>query len=120
MPLNFSTSSSTSSSTFYSSSSSINGENHSTTSGHRYQTASHTSPDGTTTVRTIAQDMGQPVIVEEHRYDENGRELAALPDAKSEGVRRIEDVNDLDDEYVGDEMEDAGYAEEPRERAKRV
>jgi hypothetical protein len=38
--------------------------------------------------------LGQPVIVEEHRYDKDGRELAALPDAQSDGMRRIEDVGD--------------------------
>ncbi|KAL4938470.1 hypothetical protein BDV06DRAFT_200855 [Aspergillus oleicola] len=113
---------STTSSTFFSSSSSSSTSHngHEEQTGHRYQKVSHTSPDGTTTVRTIAQDMGQPVIVEEHRYDDSGRELAALPDAKSEGFKRIEDVNDLDDEYVGDENEDAEFADGARERAKRV
>jgi hypothetical protein len=53
-------------------------------------------------VRTIRQDLGQPVIVEEHRYDRDGRELAALPDAKreGEGMRRIEDVEDEEYEIV--------------------
>lgn len=85
---------------FYSASSSSyssDGQQH-TESGHRYTTTSHTEPDGTTTVRTIQQDLGQPVIVEERRFDEQGRELAALPDAKSEGMtRRIEDVDEEDD-----------------------
>lgn len=84
----------TSSSTFYSSSSSTSdGQTHQTQSGQRYSTNSHTEPDGTTTVRTLRQDMGQPVIVEERRFDENGRELAALPDSRSEGMRRIEDLD---------------------------
>lgn len=82
-----------SSSSFYSSISSSSSDG-SKTEGHRYTTASHTDPDGTTTVRTIRQDLGQPVIVEEHRYDETGRELAALPDIRSDGMRRIEDIED--------------------------
>ncbi|KAL5003663.1 hypothetical protein BDV10DRAFT_180195 [Aspergillus recurvatus] len=97
MPVNLTTSSSTSTSFFSSSSSSVSRdgqqpeEHH---SAHRYSTQTQTSPDGTTTVRTIRQDLGQPVIVEEHRYDQDGRELAALPDAKSDGMRRIEEVGD--------------------------
>ncbi|KAL4739826.1 hypothetical protein BDV11DRAFT_169738 [Aspergillus similis] len=97
MPVNLTTSSSTSTSFFSSSSSSVSRdgqqpeEHH---SAHRYSTQTQTSPDGTTTVRTIRQDLGQPVVVEEHRYDKDGRELAALPDAQSDGMRRIEDVGD--------------------------
>ncbi|KAL4746004.1 hypothetical protein BDW72DRAFT_42937 [Aspergillus terricola var. indicus] len=97
MPAKLTTSSSTSTSFFSSSSSSVSRdgqqpeEHH---SAHRYSTQTQTSPDGTTTVRTIRQDLGQPVIVEEHRYNKDGRELAALPDAQSDGMRRIEDVGD--------------------------
>ncbi|KAL4925710.1 uncharacterized protein BDV17DRAFT_271157 [Aspergillus undulatus] len=105
------TSSSTSTSFYSSSSTSSNGHEYST--GHRYQTVSHTDPDGTTTVRTIMQDMGQPVIVEEHRYDQTGRELAALPDAKSEGVRRIEDVGDLDEDVDAEGEFVEEFVEEP-------
>ncbi|KAL3468565.1 hypothetical protein BJX64DRAFT_282728 [Aspergillus heterothallicus] len=96
MPINF-----TSTSSFYTSTSTnatatlSDGQNTRTTeSGHRYVKDSHTDPDGTTTVRTIRQDLGQPLIVEEHRYDQDGRELVALPDAKSDGMKRIEDVED--------------------------
>ncbi|KAL4920905.1 hypothetical protein BDW62DRAFT_175530 [Aspergillus aurantiobrunneus] len=92
---------SSTSSSYYSassSSSSYDGQKQ-TETGHRYTTASHTDPDGTTTVRTIRQDLGQPVIVEERRFDEEGRELAALPDARSEGMnRRIVDVADEDED----------------------
>ena len=93
----FSTTTSSTSTFFSSSSSSFSRdgqqpeEHH---SAHRYSTQTQTSPDGTTTVRTIRQDLGQPVIVEEHRYDKDGRELAALPDAQGDGMRRIEDVGD--------------------------
>ncbi|KAL4880996.1 hypothetical protein BJY04DRAFT_189678 [Aspergillus karnatakaensis] len=94
MPFNITTS--TSSSVYASAnlSSSKNGQK-THESSHRYARTSHTERDGTTTVRTIRQDQDEPVIVEEHRYDENGRELAALPDARSEGMsRRIEDVKE--------------------------
>ncbi|KAL5343467.1 hypothetical protein BJX70DRAFT_354242 [Aspergillus crustosus] len=97
MPFSISTSTSSSVFTSVNASSSKNGQKTSESS-HRYARTSHTDPDGTTTVRTIRQDLGEPVIVEEHRYDENGRELAALPDARSEGMsRRIEDVKDDED-----------------------
>ncbi|KAL4808779.1 hypothetical protein BDV18DRAFT_157717 [Aspergillus unguis] len=101
MAFSMSTSSATSTSFSSSSSSNINGQQQST--GHRYTTNTLTSPDGTTTVRTIRQDMGQPVIVEEHRYDESGRELAALPDAQTQGMRRIEDLDEKDAEGDVDE-----------------
>ncbi|KAL4980456.1 hypothetical protein BDW66DRAFT_125241 [Aspergillus desertorum] len=99
MPVNITTSSSTSTSAsfFSSSSSSVSRDGQQPEehySAHQYSTQTQISPDGTTTVRTIRQDLGQPVIVEEHRYDQDGRELAALPDAKSEGMRRIEEVGD--------------------------
>ncbi|KAL4872420.1 hypothetical protein BDV12DRAFT_162173 [Aspergillus spectabilis] len=97
MPFNISTSTSSSVFTSVNSSCSRNGMKISESS-HRYAKTSQTDPDGTTTIRTIRQDLGEPVIVEEHRFDENGRELAALPDAKSDGmVRRIEDVKDEED-----------------------
>ncbi|KAL3477730.1 hypothetical protein BJX99DRAFT_225642 [Aspergillus californicus] len=63
-------------------------------SGYSYSQSTQTDRDGTTTVRTIRQGLGEPVIVEEHRYDADGRELAALPDARSEGMRRIEDLDE--------------------------
>ncbi|KAL2849257.1 hypothetical protein BJY01DRAFT_211005 [Aspergillus pseudoustus] len=102
MPINF-----TSASSFYSSSNasasvSDGNETRTAQSGHRYVKDSHTDRDGTTTVRTIRQDLGQPVIVEEHRYDQDGRELAALPDARSDGMKRIEDVEVDDDEDDAD------------------
>ncbi|RDW72423.1 uncharacterized protein DSM5745_07595 [Aspergillus mulundensis] len=97
MGFTWSTSSSTSTSVFTSASTSTsrNGqqpeEHH---SAQQYSKSTQTSPDGTTTVRTIRHVLGQPIIVEEHRYDKDGRELAALPDARSDGMRRIEEVGD--------------------------
>jgi hypothetical protein len=98
MPFNISTSSSFFTATSTNASATVSDGTSTRTSqaGHRYVKDSHTDRDGTTTVRTIRQDMGQPVIVEEHRFDRDGRELAALPDARreGEGMRRIEDVDD--------------------------
>ncbi|KKK14990.1 hypothetical protein P175DRAFT_0498325 [Aspergillus ochraceoroseus IBT 24754] len=86
---------SSSSSYCYSSTTSSSGG--STTTGHRYTTSSQTNPDGVTTVRTARQDLGSPVIVEEHRYDSSGQELATIPgDTLAGGVRRI---TDLDEEH---------------------
>ncbi|KAI9368968.1 hypothetical protein BJX61DRAFT_546016 [Aspergillus egyptiacus] len=100
MSSNYTSSSSYYASTSTSTSSTDPSGTKTTESGHRYTTASHTDPDGTTTVRTIRQDLGEPVIVEEHRYDQDGRELAALTgaDAAGGGVRRIEDVDVEDDD----------------------
>ncbi|KAJ0416603.1 hypothetical protein BJY00DRAFT_316720 [Aspergillus carlsbadensis] len=96
MPLNISTSSSfyTSTSTNASATTSDGTRTRHAESGHRYVKDKHTDRDGTTTVRTIRQDLGQPVIVEEHRFDRDGRELAALPDARTDGMKRIEDIED--------------------------
>ncbi|PKX98074.1 uncharacterized protein P174DRAFT_508412 [Aspergillus novofumigatus IBT 16806] len=66
----------TSSSYYYSSS--TNTTNGNTTTGHRYTTTSHTDPDGTTVVRTAHQDLGQPAVVEERRYDRTGQEQQML------------------------------------------
>ncbi|KAL2868563.1 uncharacterized protein BJX67DRAFT_349799 [Aspergillus lucknowensis] len=105
-----------SSSTYYSSTSTTDGTNTKTTeSGHRYTKAAHTEPDGTTTVRTIRQDLGEPVVVEEHRYDQAGRELAVLPDARSGGMRKIEDIGDEEDEVDDDYKEEEEEEEEDEE-----
>ncbi|OQE37128.1 hypothetical protein PENCOP_c010G00109 [Penicillium coprophilum] len=89
----------TSSSYYYSSTS--NGSDGRTTTGHRYSTTSYTEPDGTTIVRTAQQDLGQPVVVEERRYDNTGQEQLALPEpaggTSAGGVRRITDLEDVSD-----------------------
>ncbi|KAJ6178672.1 hypothetical protein N7519_009133 [Penicillium mononematosum] len=89
----------TSSSYYYSST--TNGSDGKTTTGHRYSTTSYTEPDGTTVVRTAQQDLGQPAVVEERRYDNTGQELLALPEpaggTSAGGIRRI---TELDDDHV--------------------
>jgi hypothetical protein len=68
-----------------------------TTTGHRYTTTSLTEADGTTIVRTARQDLGQPPVIEEHRYDSTGQEQLALPGpggSSAGGVRRITDIDE--------------------------
>ncbi|CAL5866324.1 uncharacterized protein PFLUO_LOCUS532 [Penicillium psychrofluorescens] len=86
-----------SSSYFYSST--TNTTNGATASGQRYTTSSHTEPDGTTVVRTAHQDLGQPIVVEERRYDRTGQEQLALPEpagTSAGGVKRITELGDED------------------------
>ncbi|GAQ07358.1 hypothetical protein ALT_4679 [Aspergillus lentulus] len=88
-------------------SSSTNTTNGNTTTGHRYTTTSHTDPDGNTVVRTAHQDLGQPAVVEERRYDRTGQEqqmLASGSETLPGGVRRITDL----DEETGATTYDAG------------
>jgi hypothetical protein len=95
----------TSSSYYYSSS--TNTTNGNTTTGHRYTTTSHTDPSGNTVVRTAHQDLGQPAVIEERRYDRTGQEqqmLASGSETLPGGVRRI---TELDDE-TGATTHDAG------------
>ncbi|KAJ5780773.1 hypothetical protein N7457_005933 [Penicillium paradoxum] len=86
----------TSSSYYYSST--TNGNEGRTTTGHRYSTTSQTEPDGTTIVRTAQQELGQPAVVEERRYDNTGQEQLGLPDSaggtSAGGVRRITDIEE--------------------------
>ncbi|KAJ5396924.1 hypothetical protein N7509_005037 [Penicillium cosmopolitanum] len=87
----------TSSTYYYNSTTSNSGDK--TTSGHRYSTSSHTDPDGTTIVRTAHQDLGQPAVIEERRYDRTGQEELALPGPEGTsagGVRRITDLDEED------------------------
>ncbi|KAH8693865.1 hypothetical protein BGW36DRAFT_429895 [Talaromyces proteolyticus] len=70
------------------------------TSGHRYATSSHTDPSGTTIVRTAHQDLGEPAIVSERRYDRTGQELATSTISTSTaGFQRIADLTDEDYNY---------------------
>lgn len=85
-----------SSSYYYSSSSSADDGTSST--GQRYATTSHTEPDGTTTVRTVRQDLGEPAIVEERRFDQTGRQLTA-DDTSAGGMRRITDLDEEGESY---------------------
>jgi hypothetical protein len=99
----------TSSSYFYSST--TNTTDGTTTTGSRYITSSHTEPDGTTIVRTAHQDLGQPAVVEERRYDRTGQEQLALPGpagTSAGGVKRITELEDED--ATGATSLDAGTA----------
>lgn len=90
-------SSSSSSSYYYSSTNTSDGN---TTTGRRHATTSYTDKDGATVVRTATQDLGQPAIVEERRYDRTGQEQLILekPDLGSlaGGVKRITDLDEED------------------------
>lgn len=87
--------------------------------GHRFSTASTTDKDGLTIIRTARQDLGQPAIIEERRYDKSGQELllpapperAALPSPgtgageRGEGeVQRITEVDDETASYGGGDL----------------
>ncbi|KAL1996472.1 hypothetical protein VTN49DRAFT_8072 [Thermomyces lanuginosus] len=63
----------TSSSYYYSSATSTT--DGTKTTGHRYTTTSHTDPDGNTIVRTAHQELGEPPVIEERRYDRTGQQL---------------------------------------------
>lgn len=82
----------------YSYSTSSNTTEGNTSTGHRFSTTSHTDPDGTTTVRTAHQDLGQPLVVEERRYDRTGEEQLELPGpgggTSAGGVKRITDLEE--------------------------
>ncbi|KAJ5579457.1 uncharacterized protein N7459_005442 [Penicillium hispanicum] len=88
------------SSAYYYSSTTNTGEG-TTTTGHRYSTTSHTDPDGTTIVRTARQDLGQPAIVEERRYDHTGQEQLQLTDSDGTSAGGIRRITDLDEEESG-------------------
>jgi len=99
----------TSSSYYYSSTTSSSGD--AATSGHRYSASSYTEPNGATIVRTARQDLGQPAVVEERRYDSTGQEELALPGPEGTsagGVRRITDLDD--EETAGSAAIDTGNA----------
>ncbi|OQD77103.1 hypothetical protein PENDEC_c003G05471 [Penicillium decumbens] len=87
-----------SSSSFYYST--TNTSNGSATTGRRHITTSYTDSDGTTVVRTATQDLGQPAVVEERRYDHTGQEQLTLdgPDlgTSAGGVKRITDLDEED------------------------
>lgn len=68
------------------------------------------SDNSGTTVKSASQNMGQPVVTEERRYDPQGRELLSGPGGGNSGSRRIEDVTDEDqarrDREYEEKMED--------------
>ncbi|KAJ5769420.1 hypothetical protein N7520_003979 [Penicillium odoratum] len=86
------------SSSYYYSSSTDTDEGTITATGHRYSTTSHTDSDGTTVVCTVHQDLGEPPVIEERRYDSTGQEEELAlpgPDGSSAGgLRRITDLDE--------------------------
>jgi len=80
---------SSSTSVSYSTSNSVNGEQ---VSGSRHSEASYTDHSGTT-VKSTSQQLGEPVVEEEQRFDPQGRELVGGADSAGSN-RRIEDVSD--------------------------
>ncbi|PYH97115.1 hypothetical protein BO71DRAFT_407278 [Aspergillus ellipticus CBS 707.79] len=92
--------SSASYSTYTSTNTSVNGNDNSKQSGHRYATTSQTDPSGHTTVRSGYQNLGEQPVLEERRFDSRGTEqaLPAGGDASmAGGTRRITDLDDEDD-----------------------
>ena len=99
----------TSSSYYYSST--TDGNDGKSTTGHRYSTTSHTQGDGTTIVRTAQQELGQPAVVEERRYDSTGQEQLALPEPSTSagGIRQITGLeSDIDDDSAPSILAGAG------------
>ncbi|KAI9039365.1 uncharacterized protein KD926_009508 [Aspergillus affinis] len=86
--------SSTSSSSFFSSSSSSNSNGQE--QGYRTATSSHTAPDGSKVVRTAEQDLGQPAVFEERRFDGDGQErlVGDSTTGGHGGARRIENADE--------------------------
>ncbi|OJJ33809.1 hypothetical protein ASPWEDRAFT_546044 [Aspergillus wentii DTO 134E9] len=99
------------SSSSYSYSSISNTTDGTTTTGHRYTTTSLTNPDGTTIVRTARQDLGQPAIIEERRYDRTGQEQLLPAPTGTTSAGGIKRITDLDEEKTtGSTALDAGSA----------
>ncbi|RAH83832.1 hypothetical protein BO86DRAFT_387667 [Aspergillus japonicus CBS 114.51] len=69
-------------------------------SGHRAAFASHTDPEGNTTVRTGHQNLGEEPVLKEKRFSTSGREREMMLAAGTPmgGVSRIQDL----DESTGD------------------
>lgn len=60
--------------------------------------SSYTDPSGATVTQQASQNLGEPIIQEERRFDAQGREM--LPGASGADTgRRIEDVSDADRKY---------------------
>ncbi|OJJ99464.1 hypothetical protein ASPACDRAFT_1857023 [Aspergillus aculeatus ATCC 16872] len=88
------------SSSSYSSSSSSNDQNQQNPqtqeSGHRAAFASHTDPQGNTTVRTGHQNLGEEPVLKEKRFSTSGheREMMLAAGTPMGGVNRIQDLNE--------------------------
>jgi len=72
---------------------------HTTSSGSRHATIHETDSSGCTTVRTVSQNLGEPVITETRRYDAQGREILGHDLSGSVPARgEIVDVTEYDSE----------------------
>lgn len=74
-----------------SSSSATSNNGQTQTTGHRSVHQSHTSPDGTRTVQSTTQKIGEPAVRQTQTYDASGRELSGSGSGSS---RRVQDVSD--------------------------
>ncbi|THC96658.1 hypothetical protein EYZ11_003863 [Aspergillus tanneri] len=86
-------------SSYYSHSSSSDGQE----SGHRYQTESHTAPDGSTVVRTAEQKLGEPPVYEEWRYDSQGQEYLPSSGGGQKRITELDEDQKQDEEYQNDD-----------------
>ncbi|PYH48989.1 uncharacterized protein BP01DRAFT_353307 [Aspergillus saccharolyticus JOP 1030-1] len=65
-------------------------------SGYRSAFASHTDPEGNTTVRTGHQNLGEEPVLKEKRFSTSGREREMMLAAGTPmgGVSRLQDLNE--------------------------
>ncbi|RAL10277.1 uncharacterized protein BO97DRAFT_406997 [Aspergillus homomorphus CBS 101889] len=65
-------------------------------SGHRAAFASHTDPEGNTTVHTGHQNLGEDPVLKEKRFSTSGREREMMLAAGTPmgGVNRLQDLNE--------------------------
>ena len=83
----------------YSYSSSTSTTNGTSTSGHRSTTSSHTDPSGFTTVHTAHQNLGEPPVIDQRRYDRSGKEEALIGGPNDR--ERITELGEGDSEESG-------------------
>lgn len=95
-----------SSSYFYSST--TNTSDGTTTTGHRYSTSSRTGSDGSTTVTTAHQDLGQPAVIEERRYDRTGQEQIEMPGPEGTSAGGVRRIMEVEEDSTGVSTADAG------------
>lgn len=91
----------------YTYSSTTNTNDGTTTTGHRYSTTSRTEADGSTTVRTAHQDLGQPAVIEERRYDRTGQEQIEIPGSEGTSAGGVRRITEVEDDSTGVSTEDA-------------
>jgi len=115
MSQNQQSSTSFSSTSFTSSSytSSTSSDGHTTHTGHREARHASTDPSGGTTVWQATQDLGQPIMEQERRFDAEGREMIGGGDA---GRARIEDVSEEGQQEERDRLYEERMEEEYAKR----